>query len=597
VNSATPRLHPIQVFGRFGYIDGSGHVVVEPTLSCARDFRDGRGAARPTNRWGYVDATGNFVIEPRFFEVEDFYDGFAVAGRPAEAFAGGVAVGSPTGAQGVIDRRGAWVVEPRWDRVVAERGRFRVEQQGACGWRALDGSSLAEPRWTGVIGATHRGIVLQDAAGPALLDLETGALRRLPAEEARSPGVDTIPARVGQHWGLLDFELNWVVPPTWDFIQAFVDDRAVVRRVDAGLIDRSGRLVLPTTHLSLQPWPFGGGAGRFALEDARGHWLVDANGTVLWGPWQQTLVTGDPDCGLVRGASGWGAIAPSGKLLIEPTCEALADAGEGMLAVREGTHWGFIDLRAGSRTSLEPRFKRPVLVTKGTSRRAEWSAVRDTLQRLKTGPARVFGARGNGQPEGGHGFLLGPRLAEEQVASLEAAHRLTLPEQLRSFLMEVGNGPAAAKASGGAGPGHGLYEISEALADGPRAHEPFDPTRARASWPQAGDEDAVPPGLVVLGTHGCAFDYGIVVTGPFAGTMWSFVDPGWLPSTTSWGEILSAHHDDDALAQAWAWEHVHELTIGTFADEYLAWLDVAAAADHDGGHGVLSEQPVTVVSR
>lgn len=86
----------------------------------------------------------------------------------------------------------------------------------------------------------------------------------------------------------------------------------------------------------------------------------------------------------------------------------------------------------------------------------------------------------------------------------------------------------------------------------PRTTEP----RSRAAWNAAAerDEEGVPPGLVVIGTHGCAFDYGIVVTGPFAGTMWSYVDPGWLPSTTSWGEILSAHHHDDELAQNWCWD-------------------------------------------
>jgi len=317
---------------------------------------------------------------------------------------------------------------------------------------------------------------------------------------------------------------------------------------------------------------------------------------------------------LVEAESGWGAIGPQGHVLVDPVWEKLSDAGEGLVFARRGGVWGLLDPHAPTPPRAEPRFESPGHFHDGLAsielgrayidpsgrevwrrpgprapvlppqrrRKANWPAAREVLARLASEPmttrARVFGAGGlGGASEGGHAFILGPRLTEDDVSALEAKHRVKLPPELRSFVIEVGNGPAAPKASGGAGPGHGLYDIAARLARAPRAHEPFDPPRSLEAWRAAmdRDEESVPPGLIEIGTHGCAFDYGIVVTGPWAGTMWSYVDPGWIPDTTAWGEILNAHHDEHPLAYEWCWAHLDQIEAATFEDVYLDWLDFA----------------------
>jgi hypothetical protein len=587
-----PRLYPISLFGHFGYIDASGRVVVEPTLSCAEEFRDGLGAVR-LQKWGYVDTSGAFAIAPRFDEADGFSRGFAVAG-----------VG---GKKGVVDRRGAWIIEPAWERVSADGELWRVEREGKTGWLSAAGTVLVPPRWKDVSGATYSAIVVKDDAGPGVLDPSTGEVLRLRVDETRWPGLDTIPARIGDRWGWLDHHGGWVLEPSWGYVDVFLGERAVVRAGvgEFGLVDRSGRLVLPTTYASIRPCD-----GGWMVEDARGYWHVDEEGKPLSGPWRGSLVTGVAGVILVEGASGWGAIEPSGKVVIEPICEELADAGEGLLAIRRGGLWGYVDPQAASPLRVEPRFERmgifheglasidegrayidmagnevwrrppprtPVLRTRALHQ-PDWKAVREALPRLALGPARVFGAR---EPWGGHEFSIGPALTEEQVRALEEEHGVRLPPELRSFLIEVGNGPQAEDATGGAGPGYGLYEIGAALESAPRVHEPFQPPRSRAEWDAARerDEESVPPGLVVIGTHGCAWDFGLVITGPWAGTAWSYVDPGWIPDTTAWAEVLHAHHDNHARAQEWCWEHLDELQIATFADVYMRWFEDACATD------------------
>jgi len=81
------RLYPIPSHGKYGYIDRSGKVVVEPQFIAAGDFHEGRAwvkaagadaAAAGESRYGYIDATGKIVIAPRFLFASDFSEGVAL---------------------------------------------------------------------------------------------------------------------------------------------------------------------------------------------------------------------------------------------------------------------------------------------------------------------------------------------------------------------------------------------------------------------------------------------------------------------------------------------------------------------------------------
>jgi hypothetical protein len=54
---------------------------------------------------------------------------------------------------------------------------------------------------------------------------------------------------------------------------------------------------------------------------------------------------------------------------------------------------------------------------------------------------------------------LNPTLSESELAAFEKEHRITLPEEYRTFLLEVGNG--------GLGPGYGLSTLAESAENSP----------------------------------------------------------------------------------------------------------------------------------
>ena len=53
-----------------GYIDETGHWVINPQFDEVKDFADnGLARVKLNGKWGYIDKTGKMVIEPKYFSV------------------------------------------------------------------------------------------------------------------------------------------------------------------------------------------------------------------------------------------------------------------------------------------------------------------------------------------------------------------------------------------------------------------------------------------------------------------------------------------------------------------------------------------------
>lgn len=126
-----------------------------------------------------------------------------------------------------------------------------------------------------------------------------------------------------------------------------------------------------------------------------------------------------------------------------------------------------------------------------------------------------------------------PTLSETELLAFEAKYRVTLPDEYRLFLREVGNG--------GLGPGKGLLRLADAVAQSPSRDldKPFpfsirqyreDPARF---YEERSTEGYQPwPGVLYLSnTHGDWGDAYLVITGEDRGMMWGHgpINCGWTP--------------------------------------------------------------------
>ncbi|WP_405853321.1 SMI1/KNR4 family protein [Streptomyces sp. NBC_00090] len=134
---------------------------------------------------------------------------------------------------------------------------------------------------------------------------------------------------------------------------------------------------------------------------------------------------------------------------------------------------------------------------------------------------------------GTHRYELAPALPEAEIGAFEEEHGIRLPADYRSFVAEVGNGPA--------GPGYGLMPLTvprpEAVedwaADGEWQEDRL-PGRLATPFPLTDPlpgaigalADDLTPGTLMLADEGCCMYIRLILTGPRAGEIWR-LDPDW----------------------------------------------------------------------
>ncbi len=90
--------------GKWGYIDKTGAMVIPPQFEYVALFHEGLAAVAVGNKWGYIDETGKFVINPQYDSAAEFDNGVAAVG---------LKVASTDKYQyGYIDRNGKYIWQP-----------------------------------------------------------------------------------------------------------------------------------------------------------------------------------------------------------------------------------------------------------------------------------------------------------------------------------------------------------------------------------------------------------------------------------------------------------------------------------------------------
>jgi hypothetical protein len=140
-------LYPVSVDGKWGFIDKTGTIKIEP-VDYAFDFSEGLAMAKATEndveKWGYIDTSGTVVIPPQFLYAAPFSDGLAAVGD----LSGDEVLG------GFIDKTGALVIPMQYaypSQLAFSEGlcRVMVEEGGNQTWGFIDktGAMVIEPQF------------------------------------------------------------------------------------------------------------------------------------------------------------------------------------------------------------------------------------------------------------------------------------------------------------------------------------------------------------------------------------------------------------------------------------------------------------------
>jgi hypothetical protein len=64
VGNFSEGLAVVVIGGKYGYIDESGSIVVEPKFDQAFNFDNGLATVQIADRYGYIDTQGNYIWNP-----------------------------------------------------------------------------------------------------------------------------------------------------------------------------------------------------------------------------------------------------------------------------------------------------------------------------------------------------------------------------------------------------------------------------------------------------------------------------------------------------------------------------------------------------
>jgi hypothetical protein len=239
--------------GKMGYIDTSGTLVIPMQYAMHSDFSDGLCLVMVqeggNQTWGYIDKTGATVIQPTFDTANDFSEGLA-----------GVAASLDTDSHGYIDKSGDLVItlpkdlRPEWS---FEQGGFS-EGRAIVQKLALDNSEAPGFRY-GYVDTSGQVVI------PPEFSQATDFSEGLAAVGVAENGV--------VKWGYIDKTGAWIVRPQYDKAGPFSEGLAGVALQESdspetggsisisgdrwGYIDKTGAVAIAPKYQVA--WPFSGG--------------------------------------------------------------------------------------------------------------------------------------------------------------------------------------------------------------------------------------------------------------------------------------------------------------------------------------------------
>ncbi len=67
----------VQLGNKYGFIDRSGQMVINPQFGFAESFSEGLARVQLGNKYGFIDRSGQMVINPQFDSAGSFSEGLA----------------------------------------------------------------------------------------------------------------------------------------------------------------------------------------------------------------------------------------------------------------------------------------------------------------------------------------------------------------------------------------------------------------------------------------------------------------------------------------------------------------------------------------
>ena len=317
----TAGLYPIVTQDRkWGYIDKTGNVVIQPQFADARFFSEGLACVTlDGKKYGYIDKTGQFVITPQ-------YDG-------ALSFSEGLAAVLVDKKVGYIDKTGNRVIPPQfepfwgqerlWSASFSE-GLAGVTTGDKCGYIDKNGKYIVNPQFKTCLPFSEKlaAIALEDKWG--YIDTTGKVVIKPQFDKAFPLWLGLALVKLGGKYGYIDNSGKFAINPQFDTGTPFSDEGIAGVRVGDkwGGIDKTGKIVInPQFDGNLFSRGHLGGGADFVTDI-----LIRDIGRITFSDGLACVRTGDK----------LGYIDQTGKYVINPQFDEALPFVDGLALVVEG---------------------------------------------------------------------------------------------------------------------------------------------------------------------------------------------------------------------------------------------------------------------
>jgi hypothetical protein len=119
---------------KWGFVDKTGKVVINPQFKSVSNFSDGLcGVRNDDGKWGFINKEGTITINYQFDEANDFKKGKCIV--------------TSSNKDGVIDKDGKYIINPQFSDMQIDGDIFLVNQDGKWGWCDKDGKLIINPQF------------------------------------------------------------------------------------------------------------------------------------------------------------------------------------------------------------------------------------------------------------------------------------------------------------------------------------------------------------------------------------------------------------------------------------------------------------------
>lgn len=261
-------LYPVLQNGKWGYVDKSGSIVVNPQFASADYFSEGLARVQTTDgKYGYIDETGNYVIQPKYNGATQFSDGMAFVVTTGSspicidakgevkfslkqvenvyAFSDGMArISDAKFLFGFVNTKGEVVVNMQYeDAKDFSEGMAAVKQKDKWGFIDEKGKLVIAPQFDNVSDFHEGKAAFFDGAIWGYIDTEGNYVINPQFNEAGDFHEGLAWVKMGEKYGFIDEEGLIKINPQFDVASDFHQGLAMVAQNDKyGFVDEAGNV-------------------------------------------------------------------------------------------------------------------------------------------------------------------------------------------------------------------------------------------------------------------------------------------------------------------------------------------------------------------